>query len=297
MKHPFFNAASYPHSLPEGRGLYEVLVGLVEEQKRIDLLYETCGSGLPPLDLGQAPDLVWRDALDNLTKSGLLEKLLETLATEHTRHGPLQQAILQVRNAKPVSLGGRLLNTIKEKRGCTFSVSIGFALALLSSLPLLRHVSMNAPPPGSGISQTEWHYVSASAQLAKELNLDHEELALELKVPANLEWSQSSQPAFMNGQIKVTTGDLPKAGVQVILESGKDGSQTQLLTSDADGNIRFTLDKKLVKEELVLKLPGFDKSVDIALPETSAPLSDPFVPASGPEMQTPRGPGIHVRPK
>ncbi len=66
MAHPFFEASAYPWWLPEATEFHAALGNLIQLQGRIDALYKACGENLPALNLGQAPDLVWRDALNSL---------------------------------------------------------------------------------------------------------------------------------------------------------------------------------------------------------------------------------------
>ena len=75
MEHPIFDKPAYPFDHPDANELFQVLVSLtsgVGAAQTIDLRYRSCGPGLPPLDLGKRPELIWMDALNTLSAKGML---------------------------------------------------------------------------------------------------------------------------------------------------------------------------------------------------------------------------------
>ncbi len=75
MAHPFFDASAYPWHRPEAVRFYQALTDAVPNVGRIDLIYRQCGNRLPALALTNPPDLIWKEALQNLTAQGALRKL------------------------------------------------------------------------------------------------------------------------------------------------------------------------------------------------------------------------------
>ena len=64
-------------------------------------LYNSCAEDLRPLNYGQAPDVVWQQALDVLAQVDLLSQLFEVIAAEGPL-GTLAEPIEQVRAALPL---------------------------------------------------------------------------------------------------------------------------------------------------------------------------------------------------
>lgn len=63
---------------------------------RIDELYRKSGKDLPPLALSWRPDVIWKEALENLTSRRALRKLCELIASEPMYNTKdIQDAILQ----------------------------------------------------------------------------------------------------------------------------------------------------------------------------------------------------------
>src|SRR6266508_2288275 len=79
MAHPFFDASAYPWHRPEAVRFQEALTNAVPVVARIDLIYRQCGNRLPALVLNNPPDLIWKEALQNLTSQGALRKLCDVV--------------------------------------------------------------------------------------------------------------------------------------------------------------------------------------------------------------------------
>lgn len=99
MAHPFFDAPGYPWHRPEAVTLQSRLTLAFPSPAAINNIYLTCGDDLPPLFLGQAPNLVWHEALQNLTTFGALRKLLDLIQVQ-VRGEAMQQAVLEIINAQ-----------------------------------------------------------------------------------------------------------------------------------------------------------------------------------------------------
>ena len=82
MSHPFFDALSYPWHLPEARELHRALYSAIPDPHEIDLYYQSCSAYLSPLNLAQAPHAIWKEALENLTRSGQLVTLCLNLSKD-----------------------------------------------------------------------------------------------------------------------------------------------------------------------------------------------------------------------
>jgi hypothetical protein len=104
MAHPFFDAPRYPWwREPEAVELHLVLYQAVQAPAQIDTFYQRCREGLSPLNLAQAPHLIWREALTNLTVAGALRQLCEALRNEATlQSSAVQKALRAVFDAQPL---------------------------------------------------------------------------------------------------------------------------------------------------------------------------------------------------
>ena len=111
MPHPFFHTATFPwHRRPLATDLHQRLYESFAQPAAIDLFYQQAGPGLTPLALGQPPHLIWKEALENLTRASRLRDLCEIVLT-HPNTGPLlRDAIEAVKNAADV-LTQSLLST------------------------------------------------------------------------------------------------------------------------------------------------------------------------------------------
>ena len=87
MAHPFFDAAAYPWWItPEATEFQRALAAVYPLPGQIDAIYKSCDQNLPLLNLvGQAPDLIWHDALENLSSRGKLRKLCDAVRIEFNR--------------------------------------------------------------------------------------------------------------------------------------------------------------------------------------------------------------------
>lgn len=107
MAHPFFNNSSFPHHRPEAKLLLDCLKSAITQPSKIDLLYKqsALGPGLPPLNLSQDIEQLWKTALENLIAHGGLRKLLDALASEFSYQPDIKGVIQAVLDAKgPVQL-------------------------------------------------------------------------------------------------------------------------------------------------------------------------------------------------
>lgn len=82
MPHPFFDVAQYPFQRQEASEFHRALWQSIAVPARIDLIYKQCGDNLPPLALGQAPDVIWKEALQALAAARLIRRLCEVLRSE-----------------------------------------------------------------------------------------------------------------------------------------------------------------------------------------------------------------------
>ena len=79
MSHPFFDSSSYPWRLEDARAFYVELYTAIGSANQIDLVFKSCGPGLPPLAVAAA-DVMWKAALEALAAAQLLKVLGERLA-------------------------------------------------------------------------------------------------------------------------------------------------------------------------------------------------------------------------
>jgi hypothetical protein len=79
MTHPFAGGIPYPWDRPEAKHLAEVLRSQVTQAPRIDMLYRSAADGLPALNTGQAPALLWAEALDYLALADALLAFCDVL--------------------------------------------------------------------------------------------------------------------------------------------------------------------------------------------------------------------------
>ena len=82
--HPIFDGAKLKWSDPAVQQLYRLL-GKIKKYKQpdmIELQYEMAGDDLPPLNLGNAPLMIWKEALENLHGNGYLRAFCELLKQE-----------------------------------------------------------------------------------------------------------------------------------------------------------------------------------------------------------------------
>jgi hypothetical protein len=106
LGHPFFDTPRYPWwREPEAVELHRVLYQSIQAPAQIDTYYQRCGGGLPPLALvGQPPNLIWREALTNLTVAGVLRRLCEALRNEAALQSrAIQNALQAVFDAQPTT--------------------------------------------------------------------------------------------------------------------------------------------------------------------------------------------------
>lgn len=101
MAHPFFDTISFPWNRPEAGRLHRALFQAVPLPADIDLLYHSCGEGLPPLALGFAPDIIWKEVFEKLAVAGKFRRLIELIQGQPKFNAkPFQDAIREVVNAQ-----------------------------------------------------------------------------------------------------------------------------------------------------------------------------------------------------
>jgi len=98
--HPIFGALSYPMYRPEAEDLYVLLYQVYPDPTEINNKYNRCGPGLPPLNLGQAPDKIWTEALNHLAARALLQVFCTKVQGEQLAP-QLKEALDRVFNAEP----------------------------------------------------------------------------------------------------------------------------------------------------------------------------------------------------
>ena len=97
MPHSFFDSPEYPWSRPEAVALHRALYRAFPDPRRIELLYRRSGEGLRPLSLSSAPDLMWKEALEQLTVARRLQQFCDivlrdpSLAAIH----PMVQGVIE----------------------------------------------------------------------------------------------------------------------------------------------------------------------------------------------------------
>jgi hypothetical protein len=109
MIHPILRPGPYPFWREEANLLYRRLFQRFADQQVIARLYNSCAENLRPLNIGQGPDVVWQQALQELALAGLLTRLIEVVTAE----GPLgvvAEAIDAVTAAPPL-LATRIVST------------------------------------------------------------------------------------------------------------------------------------------------------------------------------------------
>jgi hypothetical protein len=78
MSHPFFDAVTFPWHHPLAKEFHKALSQAIQEPKRIEMLCQACSQDML-LNLGTAPDILWKEALERLTTARELRKLCENL--------------------------------------------------------------------------------------------------------------------------------------------------------------------------------------------------------------------------
>jgi hypothetical protein len=97
MAHPFFDQHRYPWAREDAARLHAVLVQAVANPADIDLRYQQSSGQLPPLNLGQNPRLIWKEALEQLALHRALRRFCE-LGMEDNMP-PVREACTAVMNA------------------------------------------------------------------------------------------------------------------------------------------------------------------------------------------------------
>jgi hypothetical protein len=101
MTHPILRPGPYPFWRDEATLLWRRLFERFADQQVIARLYASCAENLRPLNLGQGPDLVWQQALEELARADLLTRLIEVVRAEGAL-GVLAEPIDRVETAQPL---------------------------------------------------------------------------------------------------------------------------------------------------------------------------------------------------
>lgn len=161
MAHPFFDALTYPLDRPDARRLRTVLTQAISVPQRVNSLYNECLGGLPPLALlGNPVDVIWTEALGNLTAHHVLKVLLDKIAADATLQAPeIQQAVRDVINAEPAASQQQI---ISETVLVLDRVALRGKLAKLESDTELVKVILVRGDPDSGKSHGRYlfHHVA-----------------------------------------------------------------------------------------------------------------------------------------
>lgn len=101
MAHPFFDAVAYPWHRADADEFHKALWKSVPLPDRIDVLYKRCGAGLAPLPLTLAPDLIWKNALQQLTAAHKLRDFCDIVGQEKALEGivPIVQNVIAAETA------------------------------------------------------------------------------------------------------------------------------------------------------------------------------------------------------
>ncbi len=156
MTHPFFNVPAYPWSHPTAGELLRVLSEAVTDVKDINIkLYKSCADDLPQLDLNRAPDQVWVQVLENLTRAGKLRGFCYGLLTNPlTRNTPTLAEAVQAVIEATASGPGKTPPPVPPKppwKLVALALAVGLALGLMigvgvGSGRMRPHVVANSPP-------------------------------------------------------------------------------------------------------------------------------------------------------
>ena len=103
--HPFFETVRYPWERSEAVALHDLLKNAITNPNRIDLIYQQSGPQLPPLALGQPPDIIWKAVLEHLASTNLLKVFCDIILNENTlkTNRILVEAVLAIQNAKSIT--------------------------------------------------------------------------------------------------------------------------------------------------------------------------------------------------
>jgi hypothetical protein len=101
VAHPFFDIVAYPWHRTDARELHAVLTMAITVPASIDLLYKGSSAEVLPLNQNQAPNLIWKEALENLAVAGALQALCNLVLAQAGRNKSLRKALEDVINAVP----------------------------------------------------------------------------------------------------------------------------------------------------------------------------------------------------
>jgi hypothetical protein len=95
MGHPIFDAPTFPWARPDAKELARLLLLVYKSGPAISLVYDSAANGLDPLNEGQPPKLVWREALENLARASSLKDFCDVVLSD-TKNQQLKAAIQAV---------------------------------------------------------------------------------------------------------------------------------------------------------------------------------------------------------
>lgn len=100
MSHVYFEVSAFPFHREEAIEFLNLLCAIENNQGRIDLMYQQTAGGLPPLNTSNAPDIVWKEALQKLTSHGALRKLCDQLKVSKANNAAFQRVLQVMEEAK-----------------------------------------------------------------------------------------------------------------------------------------------------------------------------------------------------
>jgi hypothetical protein len=101
VTHPILRPGPFALWRPEAERLHRELYSTITDPLLIRKLYHGCAEDLLPLNVGQAPDRIWLEALEALSVAGLLPKLAELLGRQ-PRMPTVAAAVAEVIAAQPL---------------------------------------------------------------------------------------------------------------------------------------------------------------------------------------------------
>ncbi len=160
MAHPFFEAMEWPGSRPEAQEFEQVLVVAFKTGPVIDQIYNRAAPGLLALNLGQAPGLIWTEALGNLVTSGQLKAFCELLRTQGPANPVFKEKLEAIFTAtsaieRRVFTGGVL---VVDRASLRSQISLLLAKDSIVTVLLVRGA------PKSGKTWGKWLFEAAAKE-------------------------------------------------------------------------------------------------------------------------------------
>ena len=79
MRHPVFDSIRYNFALKEAADLYNILCQAFFNAAEIDTIYQKAGGDPGAININQAPDLIWKEALQKLAIKSNIKRLCDNL--------------------------------------------------------------------------------------------------------------------------------------------------------------------------------------------------------------------------